>query len=325
MPVEIVGLGDIDPDAQILRFENLLRDCIAPRLPGISIRAITFEGNSPVLAMHIPKSWASPHMVIFAGNSKFFSRNSAGKYQLDVFELRTAFNATNIEGEHLRNFRTDRIGKIISNETPVSLETSAKVILHIIPVSAFASGVKYDLREFQLAPNREKLAPIHASYGSNLRFNFDGILTFERYKHTGHAVSYLQLFRNGIIESASTALFEPANDPPLIISVIFEKEIISALERFFIIQNVLETEPPYFLLLTLLGVQGYNLSTRAHGIEHYKNLIDRNDLLVPEILVEDISLPATSILRPAFDAVWNAAGQPQAPFYDAEGNWSTKQ
>ena len=150
--------------------ENLLRDGIAPRLPFKSIRAITIKGNGPVLAMHIPKSWASPHMVTFAGGSKFFSRNSAGKYQLDVFELRTAFNATNIEGKLLRSFRTDRIGKIIANETPVSLETSAKVILQIIPMSAFISGIKYDLREFQLAPNRENLAPIYATYGSNLRF-----------------------------------------------------------------------------------------------------------------------------------------------------------
>lgn len=67
LPVDIKGLGNIDPDAEILRFENLLRDSISPRLPGISISAIAIEGNGPVLAMHIPKSWASPHMLTYAG------------------------------------------------------------------------------------------------------------------------------------------------------------------------------------------------------------------------------------------------------------------
>jgi schlafen family protein len=324
LPIDIGGLRDIDPDAQILRFENLLRDSISPRLPGISIRAIPIENNGPVLAIHIPKSWASPHMVTYAGVSKFFSRNSAGKYPLDVFELRSAFNATNIEGEQLRTFRTDRIGKIISNETPVALEAKAKVILHLIPISAFVSGLQYDLREFQDAPNRENLAPISATYGSNLRFNFDGILTYEQYNRSEPAVSYLQLFRNGIIESVNTSLFEPENSPPYIPSIIFEQDLIYALGRFSIIQNVLETEPPYFLLLTLLGVQGYNLPTRARTFGHHNNLIDRNDLLVPEILVEDITLPAATILRPAFDAIWNAAAQPQSPFYDTEGNWNPK-
>lgn len=324
LPVNIGGLGDIDPDAQILRFENLIRDSISPRLPGISIRAITIEGNGPVLAIHIPKSWASPHMVTYGGISKFYARNSAGKYQLDVFELRTAFNATNIEGEHLRTFRTDRIGKVISNETPVLLEDKPKVILHFIPISAFMSGIKYDLLEFQVAPNREYLAPISADYGSNLRFNFDGILTYEQYNWPGTAFSYLQLFRNGILESVDTTLFEPDENPPLIPSIIFEQDIIRALERFKSIQNKLETEPPYFLLLTLLGVQGYNLPTRARSIGRHNNLIDRNDLLIPEILVEDITLPAATILKPAFDAVWNAAGKPQSPFYDVEGNWDPK-
>jgi len=65
LPVDLKGLGDVDTDAEILRFENLLRDSISPRLPGISIRAISIEGNGLVLAIHIPKSWASPHMVTY--------------------------------------------------------------------------------------------------------------------------------------------------------------------------------------------------------------------------------------------------------------------
>lgn len=324
LPVDLKGIADVDTDAEILRFENLLRDSISPRLPGVSIRAISIEGNGPVLAMHIPKSWASPHMVTYAGMSKFFSRNSAGKYQLDVFELRAAFNSTNIEGEQLRRFRVERVGKVVSNETPVPLETKPKLIFHLIPISAFAANIKYDLREFQLSPNREILAPISADYGSNLRFNFDGILAYEQYDRPKPAVSYLQLFRNGIVESVNTTLFESDDTPPLIPSIIFEQDIIKALERYVNIQSVLETEPPYFLLLTLVGVKGYNLPTRARTIGRYNNLIDRNDLFVPEILVEDLSLPAATILRPAFDSVWNAAAQPQSPSYDAEGNWTPR-
>ncbi len=237
LPVTIEGLGDIDPDAQILRFENLLRDSIAPRLPGLSIRAIPIEDKGPVLAVHIPKSWTSPHMVTFAGSSKFFSRNSAGKYPLDVFELRSAFNSTNIEGERLRTFRIDRIGKIISNETPIPIGNGAKVVLHLIPVSAFVSGFKYDLRQFQISPFREKLAPIYADYGSNLRFNFDGLLTYEQYNRPEPAESYLQLFRNGIVESVNTSLFSDGDRHPTIPSILFEQEMIEALKKYFFIQN----------------------------------------------------------------------------------------
>ena len=97
-----------------------------------------------------------------------------------------------------------------------------------------------------MAPNRESLAPISSDYGSNLRFNFDGILAYDQYDRTKPAVSYLQLFRNGIVESVGTTLFEPEQSPPFIPSIIFEQDIIKAFERYVNIQNKLETEPPYF-------------------------------------------------------------------------------
>ena len=86
LPKELIGLDGINPDAEILRLENLLRDAIRPRIPGLITRSITIKDKGSVIAIHLPKSWVSPHMVTFGRWSKFFARNSAGKYQLDVFE-----------------------------------------------------------------------------------------------------------------------------------------------------------------------------------------------------------------------------------------------
>jgi hypothetical protein len=324
LPTEIEGFKDIDSDAQILRLENMLRDSIAPRLPGINIRSLPLQNNSTIIVINIPASWASPHMVTFGGISKFYSRNSAGKYQLDVFELRTAFNATNIRGESLKNFRTERASKIIATETPVTLKEGPKVILHLIPMNVFNIGSQYDLREFQIHPNRDLLAPIDSAGGNNFRFNFDGVLTFDQPNRMEPAVSYLQLFRNGIIESACTSLFDPDRDPPLIPSILFEEELVRCLGRYFSIQNVLEIDPPYFVLLTLLNISGYFLPANNRMFMHHINLIDTNDIFVPEILVEDVAIPTETILKPALDAVWNAAGQPQSPFYDDDGNWNPR-
>jgi predicted HTH transcriptional regulator len=40
IPVQICGLPGIDPDAEILRLENMLRDNIEPRIPSLSMRAV---------------------------------------------------------------------------------------------------------------------------------------------------------------------------------------------------------------------------------------------------------------------------------------------
>ena len=277
-----------------------------------------------VFVIYIPRSWVSPHMVTFGGASKFYARNSAGKYQLDVFELRSAFTASSLESEKIKQFHAHRIGRILSDETPVQLANGAKIILHIIPVGAIVGGTHYDLKVFQLSQNRHFLSPIDSDYGSNFRFNFDGVMTYQGDIRNASADSYIQLFRNGIIESVTTTLFSPEDKPPTIPSILFEKGLVQAVTRYFHIFDLLEVEEPIFILLSLLGVAGYNLPTRSRGFGRHNNLIDRNDLFVPELLVDDRMLPIHKILKPAFDTIWNAAGQPQSPFYNAEGHWDTK-
>ena len=53
-------------------------------------------------------------MIVFKQNSRFYSRNSAGKYALDVAELRGAFALSASVGERIREFRDFRLGKLSS-------------------------------------------------------------------------------------------------------------------------------------------------------------------------------------------------------------------
>lgn len=79
IPEELCGLQNIDADAQILRLENIIRDCIEPRIPGIHMRAIPLQTSTVAIIIRIPRSWALPHVAKFEGHWRFYSRNSAGK------------------------------------------------------------------------------------------------------------------------------------------------------------------------------------------------------------------------------------------------------
>jgi hypothetical protein len=46
---------------------------------------------------------------------------------------------------------------------------------------------------------------------------------------------------------------------------------------------------------------------------------DRDTLLLPDILVEDLGEDVGRLFRPAFDAVWQASGWSRCHHYDAEG------
>lgn len=48
---------------------------------------------------------------------------------------------------------------------------------------------------------------------------------------------------------------------------------------------------------------------------------DREDILLLERLLETFEIDAAAVLRPTFDAVWNAGGWPRSVYYDEHGNW----
>jgi predicted HTH transcriptional regulator len=102
-PKSLDGLSIENPDQEILRLDNIIRDGIEPRIPSVTISPPINLSNSEVaLVIRIPKSWSSPHRVTFKGHDKFYSRSSNGKYALDVGELRIAFNLSETITERIR-------------------------------------------------------------------------------------------------------------------------------------------------------------------------------------------------------------------------------
>ena len=133
--------------------------------------------------------------------------------------------------------------------------------------------------------------------------------------------AYVQAFRNGTIEAVEAAEFGETDGKKIIKSIAFEKNIISATDRFLDLQASLGLPPPVFVMISLLGVKGYRVLTTDKYVLARSSQIDRDLLVLPEIIVEDFEQSPSSLLRPAFDAVWQAAGFLRSAYYDEKGNW----
>lgn len=324
VPVNLCGLQGIDPDAEILRLENRVRDCIEPRIPGVSMRTVPLQASGVVIIIRILRSWAQPHVVKRQRHWRFYSRNSAGKYPLDVSELRGLFLLSETTAERIRQFRAERLAKIVADETPVALDEAARIILHIIPFGAFDPAARFDVTSLQKDPGH--LKPINASVG-RFRYNLDGVLTYGLSRRPTSACSYLQIFRNGIIEAVEASILRVRGEkPPYIPSGVYERELLKALPTFLSIQKRLGVEPPLFIMLSLLGVSGYVMAVdrRLDRFGDHVYPIDRDTLVLPEIVIENFEIDPAEIMRPIFDATWNAAGWPRSMCYDDEGNWTGK-
>ena len=236
--------------------------------------------------------------------------------------MRIAFNLSETITERIRRFREDRISNIFANETPVPFYDTAKIILHLIPLISFNPAQSYDIDK--IASNPGKMMPMSCR-GWNHRYNIDGFLSYSR---GGEEIShsYVQLFKNGIIEAVEGSIMDPHHTKgKLLIPTDYEIELIKTLPDYLSILETLNVELPIFIFLTLVGVKGYSMAVdeRRHWIDEVYT-IDRDILLLPEVVIESYDVITKDILRPCFDSIWNACGFPKSLNYDDTGEWKER-
>jgi len=129
IPESVVGLAGLNLSAERERLESIIRNGIQPRIPNVQSAELQMEEHGPVLLLRIARR-IKPHMVTFKGTSRFYSRHSTGKYQLDVQEIGQAFAEQRSLGERMREWRMERIAKIIGEAGPVILEGPSRFLLH---------------------------------------------------------------------------------------------------------------------------------------------------------------------------------------------------
>lgn len=205
---ELAGLEAADVDARMLRLQSVILSGVDPRIPGLGIRPVPLGTGRVAILIRVPKSWALPHMVKYGGSSKFYSRNSAEKYQLDVAELRSLFALSETTAERVRNFRAERLMKIIAGETPVPMDEHPRLVLHLIPLGAFDPAARFDLSSLQR--ETDNFRPMRASAWNGPRHNFDGMYTYATQEKLARA--YVQLFRSGIVEAVDTSMLSYEGD-----------------------------------------------------------------------------------------------------------------
>jgi len=266
--------------------------------------------------VRVPKSYVAPHMVKNGDWGRFYTRGSNGKRILDVGEIRSAFALSEALPERIRQFRAERLARIITDETPVALNPGPRVVLHLLPIAALGVSAHYDLRRFEY--RRDDLPPLSGG-GTWFRYNLDGLLIYIPRLADSDSHGYVQLYRNGTIESVDAHMLSAWSKERVIPQSPLETIMISHLKNYLKVQQDLGLVPPIVLLLELIGVRGFSV---GHGaFQDTKDPIDRDTLLLPDVLVENFSDEPTEILRPVFDGIWQAAGWPRCMNYNEKGIW----
>lgn len=341
------GITGADSDEVTRRLDDIMRNGIKPRLVGVRLRTVALSNGNTIFIVRVPRSWNAPHVIDYDKHFRFYHRGSAASYPMDVTELRSAMTSSNTLRERLEEFRFRRLAQIADDPM---LARAAKVVLHFQPLDSLREDFDVDLSREKLTRSNLVLMK-HDNLEPDTRPNFDGLLVMVPNKmRTGETIwlGYIQVFRSGAIEEVDSSSF-PKHltawpEANVIPSSVFEGMIIRGVERRLALLKELDIKSPVQVHLSVLGVKGYFLwfesKQDSFGIDASeqledlrelpaKNAIDRDDLLLPGVLMDDfhgvnaseLNSYAARKLRPWFDAIWRAAGRERSLHYDADGNW----
>ncbi len=315
---EIIGLPNLNFDATQLRLENMIRDGVAPRML-LTFHPIPRGTAPPCLLLRIPRGWAGPHMITYGNWSRFYSRNSGGKYQLDVNEIRAGFLAAETTNDRIRRLRVERVARALAFETPAPVGEGPKLILHAFPVNA-SEEVWPRVCAMDESDIGLRFLPIIRGTAENWRFNLDGFVA-HTLRDDNSRQCYTQLFRDGGIEALSGVVLAKDDRRGGFYPWGMEQRVIGALTQYQTFAKALGVAPPLLVGLTLSGVKGWKILQGDFDFDEHNAALDRDVVSPPEVMLSDLAAPADVVLRPLFDFIWNGGGWRGSPNYP-DGRWA---
>jgi hypothetical protein len=301
-------------DAETLRLQDALMNGVEPRIPGLQVHSLAVDGGF-VLVVRVPQSWAGPHRV--RSNQHFFIREGPRKRQLDVPEIRGLFLRSEQQAQRVRDFRTERLGKIMAGEAPHRLVPGPLVVVHLVPTQAALGLVQVD----PVAYVQDRTLPALGTRVPGARLNLDGALGVRNPGAAG-THGYSQLFRNGFFETVKSLSNGDRPGAASLGSIAYERDLITLLRSFRLELDHLGVGNEMTCMFSLteantveLGLDRLNL-----GLDANQGCFDRKTLVLPDVLLSADLEPAQA-LRPVFDLVWQSAGMERSANYNARGEW----
>jgi hypothetical protein len=229
---------------------------------------------------------------------------------MDAAVLPQAVELSSRAEQRVRQFREDRIGKILSGNAPLSLMDEMPLfVAHLVPLAIGPRQQDITTDEEIWQHHGRHLKPLGTS-GHNYRYNIDGLLTYDPDKKDR---AYVQFFRTGAIESV---VVPDAGDHYIPLVTLIDELVGFYLEKYLAIQEALGVGLPIVVMFTLLKAEGWVISSGPPTIDG-PFPFDRKVIRAPEVVLQSFEGELEEKMKPAITALWNAGGVANAPRYDS--------
>lgn len=312
-PERIHALTESNLDNECLRLANSFRDSVSPRMiPEPEMRTINTK-QGPVVIVRIQPSLLKPHMF----RHRFYARQGAQTVPLEAEQVRAQFVESESLPQRLREFRITRIAEILGGDVSALLESAANLVVHVCPLEAFTSTRRIDIESV----SQRHIPPPGRSGAFTYRLNFTGVASFSG--PPGEARTYLQVFRDGCVEYASTTILSPEEGAGgWRLFRARQASNLLALDIPSTLAQIGEEITPYPLavMVSFFGLKGARGSLDQFADDWTSEILE-DRVLIQEIILQEAPKSWGKPMRGVLDSIWQAMGQPNCPCYDEHGNY----
>jgi hypothetical protein len=188
---------------------------------------------------------------------------------------------------------------------------------HMMPQACVEKRIRFDAVD--LKKHSQHLPPLGQDHGHQ-RFNADGVVVEDGRDATWRGFS--QLLRDGRLEAATSPVVFPKqqNGAKYLSDRICETSLLKLVPAYLRFCASITIEPPVWLFAAISGVTGVRMQLNADWGDLSELTIDRPVLHLPEAEITNLEVKTDDLLRPLFDAMWQAAGIERSLNYDTDGN-----
>lgn len=307
-------------DAEVRRLQDFLLNLAEPRLPAVQVHPVSVAVGGTVghaVIVRVPQSWAGPHRV--KTNQHFFVRDGLRNRQLDVPEIKALFLRSESQAQRIRDFRTQRLGHILTGTTQSQLMVGPMLAVHAVPVQAVMGLMQLDPLSYE---TRKRAMPfIGTNTPSTIRLNLDGAVG-ALHPDAARNAAYVQIFRAGYAELVWVLQKFEGRTKPTLPVVAYESYISQFIDRVRADLRTLGYSTAVAVLLSILKADELEfVPNDGSGFPISGPGFDRSTLVLPDVLIDE-DVPTVQGLRPAFDLVWQSAGFQRSLNFNDAGEWA---
>lgn len=222
---------------------------------------------------------------------------------------------TTYEIAELENWRLQRYSEI-DKTVQFGFNPRPLLVLHLVPFGKYT-----DLDPSAIKQVVRMLAPVESSQGFEAHINLDGFRTEKRYGSEDKLFGYVQVFREGQLESVREIVTDKNNG---IIGEIFDEELISAIWSYSCALEALGVQPPVALFIRLMNTHGVRM--RSAKSDSYSNAINYGAFNIQGLSINNwndvLKLEnAAKTVKRLLDRIANSAGLAGSLSFGSNGKW----